>query len=214
MLKIFLIAILFITQAPLFAAQTARIEYIPQIDYSQINAEEMEKEAYGLYTIAMESTIAEERERNIIKALGLYRALLSKEPENVFYCLRLAELYDIYGKDRYAKEFYYRAITLRPDSYMPYEGFGNYYFARTEYRRALKQYNKAYIKDSGIYNVNNKLGTIYQKLGDTQSSLKYFKEANELRPSEELSAKIRLLEELNSSETVYYQNTRIHFVED
>ena len=50
--------------------------------------------------------------------------------------------------------------------------------------------------------------------GDTQAAIKHFKEAQCFQQSEELAMKIRLLEELNSNNTVYYQNKRIHFVED
>ena len=210
---IILLAVILISQN-VFAVEKGGIEYTPKIDYSLINTKEFEDKAFQYYTIATQSAIEEEKIQNAEYAVGCYRALLSKHQDNPVYSLRLAQLYEILGQNRYAKEFYYRTLSI-DENYAPgYEVFGDYYYNREEYRRALKQYNEAYIRDNSIYNVNNKIGTIYQKLGDTQSALKYLNEAYKINPSEELNAKIRLLEELNSSNALYYQNTRIHFVED
>ncbi len=210
---ILLLLIIFVTSTA-FAVEKGGIEYTPKIDYSLINTKEFEDKGFQYYTIATTSQIEEERLRNAEYAIGCYRTLLSKHPDNPAYALKLGILYELTGKNRYAKEFYYRTLTI-DENYAPgYEVFGNYYYNRDEYRRALKQYNEAYIRNPSIYNVNNKIGTIYQKLGDTRSALKYLKEAYKINPSEELNTKIRLLEELNSSNTLYYKNTRIHFVED
>ncbi len=210
---LFIILFLFIT-FPAIGAEKGRIEYTPRIDYSLINTKEFEDKAFQYYTIAIQSTIKEEQIKNAELAVGCYRILTSKHPASPKYTLKLAQLYNLMGHDRLAKEFYYKTISL-DENYAPgYEGFGDYYYNRKEYRRALKQYNKAYIQNNSIYNVNNKIGTIYQKLGDTQSAVKYLNEAYKINPTEELNVKIRLLEELNSSNALYYKNTRIHFVED
>ena len=212
--RILLLFLLFAFTTPCWAIQRGGIQYTPSIDYSGIETSRLEQEAFSDYNVAISSTIPEEINASTIRALGAYRTLLSKHPENVSYCLRIAELYDKSKKNRLAKEFYYRAITLNSSSPLPYEGFGDYYYRRADYKRALVQFNEAYIRDNQIYNVSNKIGTIYQKFGDTRSALKYLKEAYNLNPNEELAGKIRLLEELNSTNKVYYQNTRIHFVED
>lgn len=214
MYKILFLLILTLIIRPAYAVEKGGIEYTPKIDYSIINTKDFEDKAAEYYKIATTSEIEEERLKNAQYAIGCYRALISKHEDNPLYSLRLAVLYELIGQNRYAKEFYYRTITITPDYAEGYEGFGNYYYKKEEYRRALKQYNQAYILNPSIYNVNNKIGTIYQKLGDTQSALKYLNEAYKINPSEELNAKIRLLEELNSSNALYYKNTRIHFVED
>ncbi len=214
MYKIILTIILTFAAIPVMAVEKGGVEYFQKIDYSLINTKEFEDKAFQYYTAATESTIEEEITRNAEYAAGCYRVLLSKHPDNPSYSLKLAQLYEILGQNKYAKEFYYKTLLIDKNYTPGYEGFGDYYYKRAEYRRALKQYNQAYIRNNSIYNVNNKIGVIYQKLGDTQSALKYLNEAYTINPSEELNTKIRLLEELNSNNTLYYKNTRIHFVED
>ncbi len=214
MQKIILTIIFAVIPLYSFALQKGGIEYVPKIDYNLINTADFEKKAFEHYTIATTTDIEEERIKNTEFALGEYRALLTKHPDNADYALKLALLYELVNNNRYAKSFFYQALGINPKYTQAYEAFGNYYFKKEDYRRALRQYNEAYILNSNIYNVNYKIGVIYQKLGDTRSALKYLKQANKINTSEDLENKIRLLEELNSSNELYYQNTRIHFVED
>lgn len=148
------------------------------------------------------------------QALIDYKILFSQSPDNIDYCIKIAELYDKLGKDRLAKEFFYRGITLQPKSPLPYEKFGNFYYSRKFYRLALKQYTKAYHYDNSSYNVNQKIGNIYQKFGDTETALVYLKQAHNIKSTGQLSEKIQKLEDFKNNNAVYYQNTRIHFVED
>ena len=214
MLRLTLLLVIIITANICFAVEKGGIKYTPKIDYSLINTKEFENKGFQYYTNAANAKSEEKRLQNAESAIKYYRALMSKYPDNPDYALKLGLLYELTGKNKYAKEFYYRATTINENYAPAYEAFGNYYYTRKEYRRALKQYNEAYIINPSVYNVCNKIGTIYQKLGDTRSALKYFKEGYKINPSEELNTKIRLLEELNSSNTLYYKNTRIHFVED
>ena len=211
---IILAALLALIPLSSFAIQKGGIEYIPKIDYNLINTSNFEKKAFEHFTIATTTDIEEERIKNTEYALGEYRALLIKHPDNANYALKIALLYELANKERYAKSFFYQATGINPKYAQAYEAFGDYYFKKEDYRRALKQYNEAYILNNNIYNVNYKIGIIHQKLGDTRSALKYLKQANQINTSEDLENKIRLLEELNSSNALYYQNTRIHFVED
>lgn len=198
--------------ATTFATEQASVEYSAYtIDYAKLDEITLKTEAEHLFELA---NLGENQEKYIAQALGVYQLLLKKCPDKVEYCVRLGQLYSMLKKDRYAKEYYYRAITLNPTSHLPYESFGDFYYERSDFRNALKQYKRAYNSDNKVYNVNFKMGTIYHKLGDTHSALKYLKEAETLASNEELTNKIRILEELNSLNAVYYQNTRLHFVED
>lgn len=198
-----------------YAVEKGSIEYTPYtIDHSKLDLPSLEQEADNYYILATTASTKKDVDKYTTFALGAYKLLFDAKPDNVNYCLKIAELYDKNNKDRYAKEYYYRAITLKSDSALPYEGFGNFYFTRTDYRRALKYYIQAYNRDSNLQNVNTKLGIIYSKLGDTNAALKFTQENSTSSPNTNNSDKIRLLEELNSSNAVYYQNTRIHFVED
>lgn len=212
--KFVITALLTLIPLSSFAIQKGGIEYIPKIDYNLINTSDFEKKAFKHFTIATTTDTEEERIKNIEYALGEYRALLTKHPDNPDYALKLALLYELINKDRYAKSLFYQALSINPKHAQAHEAFGDYYFKKEDYRKALKQYNEAYILNNNIYNVNYKIGVIHQKLGDTRSALKYLRQAQQINTSEELENKIRLLEELNSSNALYYQNTRIHFVED
>lgn len=200
-----------------FGIERGSVEYSSyDIDYSKLDTDYIKKQAEESFIQATTAQAQNQEGKATIfsKALGNYKLLFSAYPDNIEYCTKIGELYDFLGKDRYAKEYFYRGITLQSDSYLPYEKFGNFYFARKQYNLALKQYIKAYNEDNNVYNVNHNMGMIYQKLGDTKSALKYYKQAQAINANQQLIDKIRSLEELHSQNTVYYQNTRIHFVED
>lgn len=213
--RLVLLIIISLVSTGVFAVEKGGVEYTPySIDHSKLDLTTLEQEAVQYYTLSTTATTKEDVDKYTTYALGAYKLLFDAKPDNINYCLKIAELYDKNGKNRYAKEYYYRAITLNPDSALPFEGFGNFYFSRADYRRALKQYIQAYNRDSNIQNVNNRLGIIYTKLGDTDAALKFTKQGSTNSKNMDTSNKIRLLEELNSSNAVYYQNTRVHFVED
>ena len=198
--------LLLLAALPAVAIEELGIEYSVNTDYNKL----LETRAYSSYQKALQT----KNENDISNAIGGYRTLFDLTPDNTEYSLKIAELYDLYEKRSYAKEFFTRTLILDPKMPAAHEGFGNHYYKQCNYRMALKEYTEAYKLNLRNYNVSSRLGTIYQKFGDTQLALKFFKEAQKVQPCEELAMKIRLLEELNSNNTVYYQNTRIHFVED
>lgn len=191
---------------PAVAIEEIAIEYSVNTDYVRL----LEKNS----SIAYQKALQTKNENDISNAIGGYRTLFSLSPDNTEYCLKIAELYDLYDKRAFAKEFFSRTLILDPKMPSAHEGFGNHYYKQNNYRMALKEYNEAYRLNLRNYNISSRLGTIYQKFGDTQMALKHFKEAQDFQQGEELAMKIRLLEELNSNNTVYYQNKRIGFVED
>ena len=94
----------------------------------------------------------------------MYTLLANAYPENITYPLKVGKLYDIIGKDRYAKGFYYRAMNIDKKNPEPYAYLGDYFYKREQYRKSLKFYLKAY--DNGSVNVKDKINTIYLKFGD------------------------------------------------
>lgn len=198
--------LLLLIALPAVAIEEIGIEYSVNTDYNKL----LENKAYNSYQKALQT----KNENDISNAIGGYRTLFSLSPSNTSYCLKIAELYDLYEKRTLAKEFFSRTLILDPTMPIAHEGFGNHYYKQNNYRMALKEYNEAYRLNLRNYNISSRLGTIYQKFGDTQAAIKHFKEAQSFQQSEELAMKIRLLEELNSNNTVYYQNKRIGFVED
>ena len=167
MIRILLIPlILCFSLLPSYSAIKGGVNYKLPIDYTKLNQTELETKADFYYKPALNSKQLDE---NMTSALNLYSMLSNAYPENQIYALRLGRLYDVLGKDRYAKGQYYRAMGLDQSKPEPYYYLGNYFYKREEYRKALKFYLKAY--DRGYSNhpqTIEKINTIYRKFGDSK----------------------------------------------
>ena len=162
------------------------------------------------------SMLLKPREINddMTQALNIYTMLQNVNPENTYYPVALGRLYDKLGKDRYAKGGFSRAIAINPSKPEPYFYFGEYYYSRNMYRKALKYYNEAYKNGFETnYDLLYKIGDVYEKLGDTRSALKYLKDAEKQSSNSELSAKIKRVEAENSVNGVYNRDTRIRIAQ-
>ncbi len=206
LIRIFLtINILCFTVVSSFATLHGTLEYTIPVDYSQINLEETDTKANLYYDLAMKNKSGN-LDENITYALNLYSILCNKSPDNIFYAIRLGTLYDLIGKDRYAKGNYYRALSIDESRPEPYFYFGEFYYKRAMFKKALKMYTKAY--NNGYikhYETLYKLGDIYQKFGDTQQAQKYFKSAANIQSNVELDKKIETVNTTDCSNKVYYK---------
>lgn len=208
---IFFILIFVLATTPCCNALEGRLEYSIPIDYQKLNQEELEEKAGFYYNLAIKTKTLNEE---MTTALNLYTALNNKCPDNIVYPMRLGVLYDILGYNRFAKSNFFKAIGINPSCPEPYFYFGEYYYKRNMYRKALNMYIKAY--KSGFtrdYETAYKIGDIYGKLGDTQSALKYLNIALEISPNAELDSKISKLQNSHIMNKTYYSNTHIHNVE-
>ena len=151
---------------------------------------------------------------DMTQALNIYTMLQNVNPENTDYPVALGRLYDKLGKDRYAKGGFSHAISINSAKPEPYFYFGEYYYSRNMYRKALKYYNEAYKNGFNTnYDLLFKMGDVYEKLGDTRSALKYLKDAEKQSPNSELSAKIKRIEAEDSANSLYNRDTRIRIVQ-
>ena len=132
--------------------------------------------------------------------------LSNANPQNITYALRLGTLYDTLGKDRYARGQYYRAMGINQSRPEPYYYLGNFYFKREQYKKALKYYQKAYENGySDHYPTVERIGTIYQKFGDTEKSIQYLQCASTLSPNSELDKKINQVKTADDINNEYYR---------
>jgi len=204
----FIIIFIFIfTAIPSYAALEGGLEYQIPIDYTKLDESELQEKAGFYYNLVLKSSLMNE---DMTAALNLYTMLAEKNPENITYLTRLGTLYDIAGKDRYAKGAFYRALGVNPSAPEPYFRLGEFYYKRTLYKKALKMYKEAY--KSGYtrhYDTLYKLGDIYEKLGDTKASVKYLRQASELSPNAALDDKIKRVEISDKLNGKYYSDTRI-----
>ena len=161
-----IIAIFSLLSSNAYGGLKGGVDYTIPIDYSEINQTELEGKAETYYQNAVKSK-STKLNSDITNALNLYGMLSGKYPENITYIIRLGKLYDMIGKDRYAKGNYSRAAGLEPQNPEPYFCLGNYYFKREQYRKALKMYKKA--SELGYSkNAENleKLDILYRMLGE------------------------------------------------
>ena len=151
-----------------------------------------------------------EIDENMTQALNIYTILQNINPENIDDPVRLGRLYEKLGKDRYAKGNFSRAIGIDSSKPEPYFYFGEYYYNKEQYRKALKYYNGAYKNGYETnYDLLFKMGDVYEKLGDTRSALKYLKAAEKQSPNPAVSAIIKYVEAQDAGNNLYYRDTRI-----
>ena len=199
--------------APAFCALKGGLEYQIPIDYSKLSTEELENKAGFYYGLALKTSNGKVND-DMTSALNLYTILSSKNPENTFYKIRLGHLYDIIGKDRYAKGYFFQAIGTDSSQPEPYFRLGEFYYRRELYKKALNMYKEAYKRGYiGNYDTLYKIGDIYEKFGDTEAALKYLKLAAQKSPNSELDNKIKRVENANAINKEYYSDTRIRLME-
>ena len=173
-----------------------------------VNTAELEKVADKYFYAGLESEDLNKREAYLSRALEKYMLLLKQNPTDVTTCTQIAVIHDNLNHPRLAKTYFIRAVNL--ENLNPFANFyyGEYYFVKREYQKALRYYLTAYnngYKDS--FPVNLRLATIYEKLGDIAKAKNYYIEAGKQNPQQEgLKEKIELLEKIYYSKSDYQRN--------
>ena len=188
-----------------FATNFASIEYDVPIDYSKIDKNALADQANLLYNHFEQITDEEYRKKYIQALLNRYSVLSVMDPSDPFYFTRLGILYNELGNDTLAMSNFFKATNLVPKYQYASFSFGNYYYKRGYYRKALYQYKLA----AGIispysYQRFMKIGSIYEKLGNYKLALEAYKSAYQEQNGLELYNKILLLEDLNSKNILYH----------
>ena len=185
------------------------INYSIPVYYDNLSETELQEKGKSYFFNAMMLKNGEIDE-NMTQALNIYTILQNVNPENIEYSVRLGRLYEKIGKDRYAKGNFSRAIGINSSKPEPYFYFGEYYYNKEQYRKALKYYNNAYKNGYETnYDLLYKMGDVYEKLGDTRSALKYLKAAEKQSPNSGISAIIKYVEIQDAGNNLYYRDTRI-----
>ena len=172
----------------------------PVIDYKKI-----EKEADALFYTGIENEDRTKKEAYLDQALTKYMLLLSENPFDAAINTQVGAIHDNLGHSEAAKDYFTRAVNL--ENLNPFANFyfGEYYFSRREYNEALKYYLVAYNNGyANSYEVNLKLATIYEKLGDIQKAQKHYIQTKKLNPKiSGLGDKIKSLREVYYSKSDY-----------
>lgn len=201
-LFILLTLLIFIFNSAL-ASVSGKIDYQIPIDYTKLNKDELEERADFYYAAAIKTDTLSS---DTTYALILYNVLSEKEPNNIKYLIRLGNLYDIIGKDRYAKGNYFHAIGINPQAPESFFSLAEFYYKRELYKKALKFYKLAYEKGYNThYQTLYKIGDIYQKFGDTKNAIKYLQVVSELEYNTDLNEKLYKIQNEHNTNKEYYK---------
>lgn len=140
------------------------------------------------------------------QAMRFYYLAIKSDNSLIEAHVGMARIYDSMDMDRYAKEYFYKALNISPNDASANLYFGNFYYRRDDFLNALKYYKMAYKNvGSNSYELNYRLGTIYEKLADIETAIAFYSQALRIKPDDKtLFEKIRLLDELNYADSQYY----------
>ena len=165
----------------------------------------IEKEADYYFYEGIENPDKATKEAYLSKALEKYMLLLKYNQNNVIYCTQIGVIHDNLGHSFSAKQYFIRAVNL--ENLNPFANFyfGEYYFNKRDYNNALKYYKIAYNNGyQNLYQVNIKLATVYEKLGDIEKAKYYYSASNKQNPSiEDVDSKIESLNKVYYSKSDY-----------
>lgn len=209
--SLLLFLVLVLPVIPAFGLQAGHVEYDDlKIDYSKLNRNKIQTEANFYFNKSFGSVDQEDHDKYIDTAMRNYYILTKIDSENVFPFVQLARIYDDKSKNRLAKEYFFKATNLNvKDAYANFY-FGEFYFKRHDYKRALFYYNAAYNNGfNNRYELNLRLATIYEKFADLVNAKRFYDVSYSMKPDEtELKEKINSLNGLNYESSEYYHYIR------
>lgn len=190
-----------------YAAQSGYLEYNSVLfDYSKLNTAAIQKEADEYFDKFITSSNEQDKEQYLNAAMSKYYLLTKIDYSQITPYIQLARIYDEKNKNRLAKEYFYKASNL--DINNPYANFyfGEFYFKRNDYKKALRYYNIAYNNGlNNLYDLNLRLATIYEKFADLVNAKKFYELSYSMNPNNvELKQKIQSINELNYNKSEYY----------
>ena len=185
-IQIFILIFIFTSfcNVPAFSLQKGSLEYLDnRFDYSLLNPDVLNKEGDSYFEQALAAKGKRTREKLFRYAMAKYFLTSKADSKNVYTYVQMGRIYDDMNIDRYAKESFYRATNLNYRD--PYANFffGEYYFKRRDYNRALVYYLRSY--ENGYENnfeLNFRLAVMYEKLGDLVSAKKFYNASYKMNP--------------------------------
>lgn len=191
-----------------YALQKGSLEYLEnRFDYSTLNPSEFIQLGDKYFEQAINETNKITRNRLFRYAMGNYFLSSKADPKNVYPYVQLGRIYDKMNINTLAKESFYKATNL--DYYNPYANFyfGEYYYNRRDYNRALRYYIISYQNGyENNFETAVKIANIYEKLGDLINAKDFYNKSAELNPEKaaEFQKKLQQIDSLKYDESEYY----------
>ena len=196
------------------AVQSGNIEYNAAamlFDYTQLDPVPVLAEADKYFDIAFQQIDNNLKEQYLNLAMGKYTLATKIIPQEKRNYVQLARIFDEMKKDTLAKSNFFHAINISYND--PYTNFwfGEFYYKRRDFKRALKHFNIAYNNGyANDYELNFRLGVIYEKFADLMNAQKYYTAAFSINPQQtSMQEKIQELENSNYEQSEYY-----HFIRE
>ncbi len=189
------------------AIQSGKIEYNSVLfDYKKLNFTQIQKEADNYFALSRKSTTPESKEQYLNSASGKYYILTKVDNTKIQPYIQLGRIYDEKNKPRLAKENFCKAININFKDPSANYYYGEFFYKRREYKKALYHYNIAYNNGyKNKYTLNLRLATIYEKFADLSNAKKFYDVSYSMKPSTELQEKIRSFNEQEYRKSGYYR---------
>ncbi len=193
-----------------YAAVSGRIDYNSILfDYSKLDFNSIKNEADKNFDLYFKSKNKTEKKKYLDLATNKYYILTKIDYSRIEPYIQLGKIYDYTNHPRLSKESFSKAINIDPKNAYANFYFGDFYYHRKDYKRALKYYKIAY--NNGLNNKNElniKLAIIHEKLADLINAKKFYEISYSIKPDRNIQKKIQLLNELNYDKSEYYHIIR------
>ncbi len=187
----------------------AEDDYVEKITKPKVNISDVIKSADAKF-LACEKNKDSCNSKDLDQARDNYYIATTIDKGNIYSIIQLARIYDIQKNDRYAKSYFSRALAINYKNIDANYYFGDYFYKRRNYKKALKLYRHAFeygMKESPE-NLK-KMADIYEKLGDLARANTYYKKLFLTNPNDaDTPDKIRELEEIKYQNTGYYKRSK------
>ena len=136
-------------------------------DYTKNNSSALLMQADECFNKAIKETDRDKRYYYLKDAASDYNRYNDEIKGDIHAITQLARVYDLQNRDKYARAEFETALGINPNDKFANYYFGDYYFFRKEYGKALKYYRKAFTNGmEENYSSMKKMAVIYEKLGD------------------------------------------------
>ena len=175
--------------------------------YIKNNSSALLVKADECFDKAIKETDTDKRYYYLKDAAAAYNQYNSEIKGDIHAITQLARVYDLQKRDKYARAEFETALGINPNDKSANYYFGDYYFFRKDYGKALKYYRKAFINGmEENYSNMKKMAVIYEKLGDLKKANLFYKKAYLKNMTDNnIADKIREIESIKYNNSDYYR---------